>query len=73
MLAILVREPFHLTLDRFQRLTPRQVRRIYFRQEMQQQRGKVTSYREIFFWHHRRHGKTEAQILQLWREQAQPH
>lgn len=64
---MLARAPYRLSLGEIGRLTPYQVRRIYFGQ-----RGKAasepTSYRDIFFAVWRRRGLLETRIEEKWRQ-----
>jgi hypothetical protein len=71
--AVLVKEPYNLTLAQIGQLTPYQVRNIYFRspERDQPKPARVQTYREIFWgiWKHR--GLTEEQIAERWQRRQQ--
>lgn len=68
--AVLVREPFNLTVEQIGKLTPWQVKHIYFRKETKEQGRRVQSHQELFFAAWRQRGWKEKDIWKKWEEEG---
>jgi hypothetical protein len=69
--SALVREPFNMTMAEIGKLTPYQVRNVYFRDEERDQPRVAksnVSYKEIFWKTWQRRGLREHQIEVQWQE-----
>jgi hypothetical protein len=73
--ALLVGEPWHLTIDEIKKLTPYRVRNHYFRERDEKGNLKLRhpgaaapTYEEIFRQTWRGRGLSEAQVEAKWRE-----
>lgn len=67
----LTRDPWHLTIADIAELTPYQVRNIYFRSDERDQPVPFYAQAKDFFWKvNLDRGMSEAQIVELWREEV---
>jgi hypothetical protein len=68
--AVLVKEPYNLTIAEIGKLTPYQLRHIFFRgqEEERQEQPARPSYRDVFYEVWRRRGWKEAHIDAKWQE-----
>ena len=76
MCAVLVKEPFNLPIEKIERLTPYQVRHIYFR-DTDRDRESVKPQKidpfEFFREQLARKGYTSVEIQRIWRARQAKH